>query len=149
MFHPPLHGAVLAVGRRHASLGWVDVQGQAVIVAGEEPLSRLPAEGGRGVILGDQVNVLGLQRPQEADHPLGVLRGDGASQIGQGGDGPAGKDGGAGVDGGLPLAVPLESHLDFLVAGFQALESLGEDDGCPADAHRGVCLLVYGADAFF
>ena len=45
MLHPPLHGAVFAVGRRHAPLGWVYVQGQAIIVAGQEPLPRLPTEG--------------------------------------------------------------------------------------------------------
>ena len=90
-------------------------------MAGYKSPPRLPAEGGGGVVLWDQVYVLRLQRPQEADHPLGVFAGYGAAQVRQGGNAPAAENGRPWIYGGLPLAVPLEGDLDLFVAGFQAL----------------------------
>ena len=147
VFDPPLHGAVLAVRCGHASLGWVNIQGDPLIVAGDKPPPWLPAEGGGGVVFGDDVDVLRLQSAQELYHVLRVLAGDGAAQVRQGGDAPAGENHRPGINGPLPLSVSLEGNLHLFVSGLQAFQALGQEDGCAADIGGCMGLWVDPADA--
>lgn len=147
VFDPLLHASALAVCRRHAFLRWVDVEADALVMSWDEPLSRLPPEGGGSICLGDDVDVLGLQGSEEPHHLLGVLRGNGAAEVCECCYGSAGEDRGAGVGCGDPLAVPLEGDLHLLIAGFDGLQALRQDDGGSAYAGGRVLLLIDHADA--
>ena len=147
VFHPFLKGSVLAVGRGHRLLRWVNVQRDSVCVSGHKPVAGLPSEGGGAVLFGDDVDVLGLKTSEEADHLLRVLAGDRAAEIREGGDAAALEDHRPGVDGTLPEAVSLKGYLYFFFPGFDALETLGQDDRGAATEDRLELLFVDPADS--
>ena len=147
VFHPFLKGSVLAVGRGHCLLGRVDVQRDAVSVSGHKPVAGLPSEGGGAVLFGDDVDVLGLKTSEEADHLLRVLAGNRAAEVCKGGDAAALEDHRPGVDGTLPDAVSLKGYLYFFFPGFDALETLGQDDRGAAAEDRLGLLFVDPADS--